>query len=231
MTEAAFQSLPPFVRAIATRYGRVVRVQGDTPLGVGWSTEEVQHKRFDVLLSLLDHAAPDAPVTVSDLGCGWGALWDRIKDHKTPPVARYIGYDISTEMITLARQRTGHDTRARFVLTQGNTESVDYGFVSGTFNFHDNTPPQVWEDYVRNSLDHFAKTCKKGLAFNLLHHRARTKRPMFYADPALWLDRAHTWIKDRGGQGSVRLEEDYLPDDFTVLVHFDTKTDPEDIQV
>lgn len=214
---------PSFVHAIAAQYGRVVRIKGDTPLGVGWSTEEVQSVRLDVLLSLLDDASPDTPVSISDLGCGWGALWDKVKNNRTPVVDRYTGYDISREMIAMARKRTGHDARARFVLSKGRTEPADYGFVSGTFNFRDRTSAPTWDSYVQDTLSGFATSCRRGVAFNLLHHRAKTTRPMFYTDPAVWMDRAQTWLRQRG-RGTVSLRDDYLPDDFTIFIRFDNET-------
>ena len=211
--------LPLEVDLIAHSYGAAVRVRGATSLGVGWSTAEVQMLRLSVLCDLLQGADPAVPVTVHDLGCGWGALWGVLKDRTAPPVSCYTGYDITPEMIQTARRTHPADgLRARFVVSAHADEDADYGFVSGTYNFSDGTAEPVWEPYVEGSLRHFLSRCRKGLAFNLLHQRRRTDRPMYYTDPLRW----QRWLEAESASrsGQVWCRDDYLEDDFTLFVCF-----------
>lgn len=214
--------LPLEVDLIAHSYGAAVRARGATSLGVGWSTSDVQMLRLSVLCSLLDQADPAVPVSVHDLGCGWGALWGLLQDRRTPPIARYTGYDITPEMIQTARRtypiRDVRDQRARFVISAHAEEDADYGFVSGTYNFSDGTSEAVWEPYVEGSLRHFLSRCRKGLAFNLLHQRRRTDRPMYYTYPDRWQRWLEAEVVPRRGQ--VWRREEYLEDDFTLFVRF-----------
>ncbi|GAB3122564.1 class I SAM-dependent methyltransferase [Novispirillum itersonii] len=211
--------LPLEVDLIAHSYGAAVRARGATSLGVGWSTTDVQMLRLSVLCDLLDQADPAVPVHVHDLGCGWGALWGLLQDRTAPPVAQYTGYDITPEMIHTARRTyPAAGQRVRFVLSAHAEEPADYGFVSGTYNFSDGAAPSVWEPYVEESLRHFLFQCRKGMAFNLLHQRRRTDRPMYYTDPQRWQDWLEAEAAPRGGR--VWCRDDYLEDDFTLFVRF-----------
>lgn len=215
-------SVPLEVELIGRIYGEVVSTRGATSLGVGWSTTLAQQLRLAVLTDLLEGDTPSQPVSVHDLGCGWGALWGLLRDRPQPGIARYTGYDIAPEMIATARRTfppaQPTDQRARFVVSSHALEPADYGFVSGTYNFRDQAPLAVWEPYVRQSLTHFMGQCRRGLAFNLLHIRKKSARPMYYADPAAWLDWAQAQAAPRGG--SVTLRDDYLEDDFTLFIRF-----------
>lgn len=221
--------LPVEVEMIAFSYGAAVKARGATSLGVGWSTSTVQMARLSVLTGIFDGAAADRPVSVIDLGCGWGALWGLLRDQSAPAVSRYTGYDIAPEMIQTARRtflstspgaQDGEegDPRARFVVSAHAQEGADYGFVSGTYNFSDGTPDAVWEPYVEASLRHFLSRCHQGAAFNLLHRRKATARPMYYTHPDRWGSWLEAEVAPRGG--TVWMRDDYLEDDFTLFVRF-----------
>jgi SAM-dependent methyltransferase len=54
---------------------------------------------------LIAHAAFDSAHSVFEFGCGTGALAARLLQHHLPADARYIGFDISTTMVSLAQER------------------------------------------------------------------------------------------------------------------------------
>lgn len=215
---SALPPLSPILARIGRAYGSAVESQGPRAAGVGWSSEVGQMLRFRVLLRLLDSAPPDRPVSVHDLGCGYGALWPLLAALDSPKVARYTGYDICRPMVARARALHGADPRATFLLADGALEEADYGFVSGTFNFKDGETEADWQAYLETSLEEFAASCRLGLAFNLLHRRtAKHLKRMYYADPPTVAAFARARLA-RGG--TVQVIDDYLPDDFTVLVRF-----------
>lgn len=211
--------LPAPLDRIARAYGQAIARQGPRAAGVGWSSEAAQMLRLRALLRVLD-GEPAARVTAHDLGCGYGALWPLLAALEAPRIIGYVGYDICAPMVGRARSLYGHDARARFLLADAAVEDADYGFVSGTFNYRDRTDPDTWQGYVQDSLADFAGACRKGLAFNLLHQRAsRRARGMFYADPATIIAFAHDRLAAPRG-GTVAVIDDYLGDDFTVVVRF-----------
>ena len=54
---------------------------------------------------LIAHAAFDSAHSVFEFGCGTGALASRLLQHHLPADARYIGFDISTTMVSLTQER------------------------------------------------------------------------------------------------------------------------------
>ena len=54
---------------------------------------------------LIGHAAFDSAYSVFEFGCGTGALAARLLQHHLPADARYVGFDISTTMVSLAQER------------------------------------------------------------------------------------------------------------------------------
>lgn len=211
----AMPPLPPELLEVARAYAHAPGTHGATAKGVGWSTETAQMLRLRVLMRILDRAPPT--ISVHDLGCGWGALWTLLGPLTEPLVERYTGWDITPQMIELARRCHEPSPRVRFLLGPEPTEPADYGFVSGTFNFRRHTPLEPWKALVRDGLTRLADQCRLGMAFNLLSMGAPTRRPtMFYADSAEWVAFARTIAR----RGTVQLIDDYLPDDFTVLIRF-----------
>ena len=203
---------------IRETYGMAVRRHGPHHSGVGWSSRKGQMTRLLALLKTLDDE-PLAEVSVADLGCGYGVLWPLLAEREHPQITRYVGLDISQEMLNTARQQYGHDPRVGFQLASLPTEEVDYGFVSGTFNLMKNAAPTEWREYVHYSLAEFSVCCRRGLSFNLLRQRdGRQFRSMYYADPLDWLDFADRLAKDR--RGSATLDTSYLVDDFTLHLRF-----------
>ena len=54
---------------------------------------------------LLEHAGFETASAVVELGCGTGRLAETLFRTRLPPSARYLGIDISTTMVELARER------------------------------------------------------------------------------------------------------------------------------
>ena len=70
--------------------------------------------------SLLRHAALDSARSVVELGCGTGRLAARMLRDALPPDGRYLGVDVSSTMVELARQRlTPWQERAEVRLSSG----------------------------------------------------------------------------------------------------------------
>jgi len=56
------------------------------------------------ITEMIAHAAFDSAYSVFEFGCGTGALAARLLQHHLPADARYIGFDISTTMVSLAQE-------------------------------------------------------------------------------------------------------------------------------
>lgn len=167
-------------------YEKSLREHGPTPPGVGWRDCESQAMRFDRLISILDG---DRDYSVADLGCGYGALYDYLVLRKAP-FRRYVGYDISADMLAHAPQKLQRDCRARLVVGDTVAEPVDYVLASGIFNVRLDADEAGWADYVWRSVESMAEKTRKGFAFNLLTTFVDYREDhLYYADPGEYLNR------------------------------------------
>ena len=193
----------PDLAPIAGLYAESLRRHGETPLGVGWRTEDSQRLRFDKLLAVVDGDAGGGPLEVNDLGCGFGSLFEHMERVGTP-VASYVGYDISDEMLQAAAPRMPAG-RARLVRSDVITETADYSFASGIFNVRLDADEAAWSAYVQATVQNLAARSRRGFAFNLLTTYCDYREDhLFYGDPLWWFD----WCK-REVTPRVALLHDY----------------------
>ncbi len=173
-------------RHIAALYDRRFKKFGAGAKGVYWKGEESQHRRFVYLTGIIEPGATG--VSVNDLGCGYGALFDFLAETPVMDGGSYTGYDISRRMVAEARRRVA-DPRAHFVRADRATRDADYSFVSGTFNIPMGTEPATWRRYVEEALEELWSRTRKGLAFNMLDARADDQLGnLFYADSGQFFD-------------------------------------------
>jgi len=203
---------PAFLNALSRVFSRRVRTYGATPAGVLWKDSDGQQLRFEILCDILNDAPMSSPLSINELGCGYGAFFDVLKTQPQIPPFRYTGYDICPDMIRLARQRTG-DSRAEFHIADRTLDRADYTFVSGTYNLHVNVDKGVWTDFIKASLSQLWAMTGTGLAFNMLdkHHRIQADG-LYYADRDEFLDHCAQLSPN------VTLIDDYPLDEWTMFI-------------
>ncbi|MGB0672174.1 MAG: hypothetical protein ACPGNT_11820 [Rhodospirillales bacterium] len=173
---------------IAHSYARRLRQYGAGPKGVFWKNGDTQALRFQVLLGILDGADLGGGISIADFGCGYGALFEAIRDEPFMNGSRYVGYDMTKTMVETAAVRLA-DPRVSFRHAVAVTEPADYVLVSGTYNLKNAADDREWEAYIRASLVQLWSMTGKGLAFNLLTSRAAERESgLFYADAARFFD-------------------------------------------
>ena len=67
-----------FLSAVASYYSEKLAQHGQTPQGADWNSEESQTLRFEQLTKVI---IPGRPFSVNDLGCGYGALYDYLRNN------------------------------------------------------------------------------------------------------------------------------------------------------
>lgn len=174
---------------IAAFYDRQARTLGPVPQAVLWYTEQAQTWRYNRLLRVIPWGERwRGGLTIADLGCGYGALFDHVAGRRLLRGGAYVGYDIAPAMIATARQRV-QDPRARFELADRVLAPADYVLACGLFGLAMDCPTAAWEPYVRRSLHRMAAMARRGLAFDMLGTASRERRPGHYhGDPRAFLD-------------------------------------------
>ncbi|HEX6025627.1 MAG TPA: class I SAM-dependent methyltransferase [Solirubrobacter sp.] len=189
---------------------------GTSSASVGWPDARAQQLRFDKLAYVID---TDAPITVNDWGCGYGAMFRYLDERFT--LERYTGYDISAEMLEAARGFV-NDSRAHWVRGSEVTETADYSFVSGTFNVRMKAGDAAWQRYVEDTLRLLAQRSRRGFAFNLLTTYVDWRKDdLFYGDPAHFF----TFCRENVSR-YVTLLHDYPLYEWTIAVRLDRRSDP-----
>ena len=153
---------------------------GSTPKGVFWQNNDTQEARFKTLIGAISKNDLIGGVSISDFGCGYGALYNFIKDKPFMKNSMYIGYDIVPSLIEEASKRL---PEAKFICSQNILHPSDYIFVSGTFNMSFDKTIKTWKKYIENQLLHCFSMTKKVLAFNLLcSQTSKIENNLFYTN-------------------------------------------------
>jgi SAM-dependent methyltransferase len=190
-------------------YSESLHKSGVAPAGVGWKDEASHRLRFAKLLEIV--RGHDRPFTVNDLGCGYGALLDFMREHELP-VGAYAGYDISEPMLAAARARVG-TAGATWIQGAALTRAADFSIASGIFNVRLDAADAPWEAYIEATIADLAAHSTRGFAFNLLTSHVDYREPhLYYGDPARYFDLCKRKYK------RIALLHDYPLYEWTMLV-------------
>ena len=197
------------LRAAGEYYAEKLRQFGETPRGVDWNSEDAQQVRFDQVLGI---CAGDRSFRLNDIGCGYGALVDRLDARCTT----YTGYDVAAAMVDAARARYAGRQGVRFTDRLDEVPRADYSVASGIFSVKGAADPHVWLEHVHRALDDMRERSERGFAFNALTAYAdadRMRSDLYYADPHALFE----WCYRRYSR-HVALLHDYGLWEFTIRV-------------
>lgn len=197
---------------VSKYYSAKLEQFGDTPNGVDWNSEGGQIVRFEQLCKVIK--SKECGFSLNDLGCGYGALATYLHNHYSN--YRYLGIDVSSEMVQAAVKRIPHSENVRFLVDSKPDQKADYGMASGIFNVRLGHSEIEWTNYVESTLDLLNQTSKLGFAFNCLtsySDQDKKRDELYYADPCRLFD----FCKRRYSL-QVALLHDYGLYEFTILV-------------
>lgn len=199
------------LQEVARYYAQKLDEHGATARGVDWNGEDGQVLRFMQLDRIIEGTEP---FTIYDLGCGYGALYDFLRErHKD---FSYLGIDVSPEMVAAASSRFAGESNARFVEGAAASLEADYGVASGVFNVRQGRSELEWRNYLEATLDAMHATSRRAFAFNCLTSYSdedRKRDYLYYADPCKLFD----FCKRRYSR-NVALLHDYELYEFTIIV-------------
>lgn len=198
---------------IADMYSENLDVHGVAPKSVGWKDEASQKLRFANLAQLIDTKIACEGISVNDLGCGYGAMFQYLNQIPSVMLSRYYGYDISEKMLTAAEQLVA-DPRAEFIKSSFVARKADYSFVSGTFHVKGGAIDEIWSEYIKKALMNLAEMSLRGFAFNAFTTYVDWKQEnLYYADPFVFFDFCKSNISRY-----VSLLHDYPLFEWTIIV-------------
>jgi hypothetical protein len=201
------------------RYNERLKQFGISEKALGWGDKGRSKLRFEILCSEWDIENK----TILDYGCGFGDLYQYIKDTRTDNF-KYIGVDINNNFVEIGKSR--NYPNAEFYLVSGNAgevlapfeNKIDYIVSSGIFNFklEDNIT------YIKQTLDLFNKYAVSGFAANFLSDRVDFKAESnYHSNPGQILNLVYEY------GNNVILRNDYMPYEFTVFFNKNKEIDKE----
>ena len=195
-------------------YTRRVTKHGATPLGADWRCRATQELRFVQLLKICDFSRP---LSLNDVGCGYGALVAYLAERHAGTDVDYLGTDLSRAMISRAKRRwRGHGRR--FVVSRAAPRVADYSVASGIFNVKLEQPVDTWRSFVADTLHAMHKTSRRGFAVNFMSPAAAAneRSTMLYCTaPEPWVHYCKQQFRC-----SVDVIANYGLREFTLLIRF-----------
>jgi SAM-dependent methyltransferase len=195
-------------------YTKRVTKHGATPLGADWRCRATQELRFVQLLKICDFSQP---LSLNDVGCGYGALVAYLAERHAGTDVDYLGTDLSRAMISRARRRwRGHGRR--FVVSRAAPRVADYSVASGIFNVKLEQPIDTWRSFIAETLHGMHKTSRRGFAVNFMSPlaAANERSTMLYCTaPEPWVHYCEQQFRC-----SVDVIANYGLREFTLLIRF-----------
>jgi len=184
---------------------------GANPRGVDWSCTATQWLRFVQLLKLCSF---DTPLSLIDLGCGYGALAAFLAERYPRASVDYLGIDLSSAMVRRARRRHRGNPAIRFRIGRSYPQQADYTVASGVMNVRLGCPIPLWESLVRSTLADMRRMSRRGFAVNFLAMLpVNTPPEMLYCPhPAIW----SRYCEEELGC-AVEVRDDYGIREYTLL--------------
>ncbi|NIK72515.1 cyclopropane fatty-acyl-phospholipid synthase-like methyltransferase [Thermonema lapsum] len=199
-------------KKVSEYYTNKIKEHGISSQGVDWNSKESQFLRFEQLCKILP-ADKTTSFTILDYGCGYGALIEYLMQHYDN--FKYIGYDVSDEMINKAKSLFKSE-KYLFTNDENKLNKADYVVASGIFNVKLDTSKEDWKEYILNTLNKLNELSSVAFSFNILtsYSDAEYMRDhLYYADPLFYFD----YCK-RHFSRNVALLHDYGLYEFTILV-------------
>ena len=167
---------------VGAYYAGKLHTHGPTALGVDWSCRPTQELRFVQLLKVCDFTQP---FSLNDLGCGYGALREFLKQRWPRADIDYLGVDLVPDMVEQASRKWHGVPSTDFAVGQDCTRIADYSVASGIFNVKLDLPVNVWDRFARATLADMHASSRRGFAVNFLRLAPDIDNiPQLYRAPA-----------------------------------------------
>ena len=199
-------------------YRSTFLTHGATSSGVDWGPkEDAARLRQDKMLALADESLSGA--TLLDVGCGYGALAERIGQRKMD--LGYTGIDIVGEMVEAGRKR---NPTSRFIHGDFLSYSpeilgtFDYVVCNGILTQKLQATTLEMNAHAHELISAMFATCRRGCAFNVMTSYVNYQvSNLYYRNPAELLAWCMSQLTPK-----VRLDHAYPLYEYTVYLYRDS---------
>ena len=158
----------------------------NTSKGVFWNSKLTQDLRLNIILDNIIKESKSNTVSLADVGCGYGRLFEIIKERNLIDKIEYCGFDINNEFISFCSKNNKFE-KVSFEVGTCPSRNVDFVVMSGTYNLTPINNKSFWEDYIIKNLTNNWKFVRKAMIFNFLVKDKREINKTLYYTELSWM--------------------------------------------
>ena len=185
----------------------------NTPKGVFWNSKLSQDLRLNIILDKILQNSKGDEFSIADIGCGYGRLYEIIRERKLDGKVQYHGFDINKKLISFCKNNKDFEN-IKFSISAFPFNKTDYVVMSGTYNLTPTNNISLWEDYVIENLKNNWKLVQKAMIFNcLIKEKRKIEKKLYYTELS--------WIKkicERNFCDPEVIKHNLLKDDITIIL-------------
>mgnify|MGYP003312707508 CR=1 FL=1 len=171
---AQAQGCSPIINAIDNN--------NNTPKGVFWNSKLSQDLRLNIILDKILQNSKSDKFSIADIGCGYGRLYEIIRERKLDGKVQYHGFDINQKIISFCKNNIDFEN-IKFSVSAFPLNETDYVVMSGTYNLTPTNNISLWEDYIIKNLTTNWKLVQKAMIFNfLIKEKRKIEKKLYYTE-------------------------------------------------
>ena len=169
-------------KQISNIYNKRFDNYNNTPKGVFWNSKLSQDLRLNIILDKILKIAKSEEFSIADIGCGYGRLYEVIKERNLDSKVQYYGFDINEKLINFCKNNKDFKN-VEFAINASPFKKTDYIVMSGTYNLTPTNNISLWEDYIIKNLKGNWKFVKKAMIFNcLIKEKKEISKSLYYSE-------------------------------------------------
>ena len=200
-------------KEISNIYNKRFDTFNNTPKGVFWNSKLSQDIRLNIILDKILQNAKSDEFSIADIGCGYGRLYEIIRERKLDGKVQYHGFDINQKIINFCKNNIDFEN-IKFSINAFPLNETDYVVMSGTYNLTPTNNISLWEDYIIKNLTNNWKFVRKAMIFNCLMKEKRKIEKKLYYTELSWIQK----ICERNFCDPEVIKHNLLKDDITIIL-------------
>ena len=201
-------------KQISKIYSKRFDNYNNTPKGVFWNSKLSQDLRLNIILDkILQNTKKNEKCSIADIGCGYGRLYEIIKERNLDNKFQYYGFDINQNLINFCKNNKDFEN-VEFEISAFPFKNIDYVVMSGTYNLTPTNNIPLWEDYIIKNLTSNWKFVKKAMIFNcLIKEKRKIEKKLYYTELS-WIQK----ICEKNFCDPEVIKHNLLKDDITIIL-------------
>ena len=200
-------------KQISNIYNKRFDNYNNTPKGVFWNSKLSQDLRLNIILDKILQNAKSDEFSIADIGCGYGRLYEIIRERKLDRKVQYHGFDINQKIISFCKNNIDFEN-IKFSISAFPLNETDYVVMSGTYNLTPTNNISLWEDYIIKNLTSNWKLVQKAMIFNcLIKEKRKIEKKLYYTELS-WIQK----ICERNFCDPKVIKHNLLKDDITIIL-------------